>query len=73
MYFLHFHKRDLDHTELPVYSVQAHDQIINCIDGAGGIGINCGAPEIATGSRDGKFSLYLLFLFFNFFFFFHKF
>jgi len=45
---------DLDHTELPVYSVQAHDQIINCIDGAGGIGINCGAPEIATGSRDGS-------------------
>ena len=53
----------MDHTELPVYSVQAHDQIINCIDGAGGIGINCGAPEIATGSRDGNFSSLYIFIF----------
>ncbi|KAK2957409.1 putative WD domain, G-beta repeat protein [Blattamonas nauphoetae] len=43
---------DLEHSTSPLYTVQAHKQIINCIDGAGGKwGI--GAPEIVTGSRDG--------------------
>lgn len=40
--------------ELPVYSVNGHKEIINTIDGVGGLGIGEGAPEIVTGSRDGK-------------------
>ena len=40
--------------QMPVYSVKAHSEIINCIDGCGGLGIGIGAPEIVTGSRDGK-------------------
>ena len=39
---------------MPVYSCTAHDSIINAIDGVGGLGIGGGAPEIVTGSRDGK-------------------
>ena len=46
--------RNLDATELPVYSVKGHTEIINTIDGVGGLGIGEGAPEIVTGSRDGK-------------------
>ena len=38
---------------MPVYSVKAHDEIVNCIDGVGGLGVGVGAPEIVTGSRDG--------------------
>ena len=34
-----------------VFSVHAHEGLINAIDGIGGI--TCGAPEIATGGRDG--------------------
>ncbi|XP_071079335.1 dynein axonemal assembly factor 10-like [Haliotis cracherodii] len=45
---------NLESTELPVYSVKAHKEIINCIDGVGGLGIGEGAPEIVTGSRDGS-------------------
>lgn len=37
-----------------MYSVKAHKEIINTIDGVGGLGIGEGAPEIVTGSRDGK-------------------
>ncbi|KAL5009083.1 hypothetical protein ScPMuIL_014664 [Solemya velum] len=44
---------DLDSLEMPVYSVKGHKEIINCIDGVGGLGIGEGAPEIVTGSRDG--------------------
>ena len=36
-----------------MYSVKAHNEIINSIDGIGGLGIGEGAPEIATASRDG--------------------
>jgi WD40 repeat protein len=39
--------------EVPLYSVQAHKEIVNCIDGVGGLNLGHGAPEIATGSRDG--------------------
>ena len=49
-----FH-RDLDHIEAPVYSAKAHDQIVNCLDAVGGLGIGGGAPEIVTGSRDGGY------------------
>lgn len=38
----------------PVYTVKAHKEIVNCIDGVGGLGMAVGAPEIVTGSRDGE-------------------
>ncbi|KAJ3109336.1 hypothetical protein HK100_003312 [Physocladia obscura] len=44
---------DLERPDVPVFSTKAHDLIINCIDGCGGVGIQTGPPEIATGSRDG--------------------
>ena len=56
---LHF-TRDLEKTELPLYSVKGHKEIINSIDGVGGLGIGEGAPEIVTGSRDGKISTFPL-------------
>ena len=37
-----------------MYSVKAHKEIVNGIDGVGGLGIGDGAPEIVTGSRDGN-------------------
>lgn len=49
--FLH---RDLENPSISVYSANAHKEIINCIDGVGGLGVGEGAPEIVTGSRDGK-------------------
>jgi hypothetical protein len=52
--FLCSHSRNLEKTELPVYSVHAHKEIINCINGIGGAGIGEGAPELVTGSRDGE-------------------
>ncbi len=36
-----------------VFSVQAHESIINCMDGIGGASVGHGAPEIVTGGRDG--------------------
>lgn len=39
--------------EFPVFSVHAHSEIINSIDGVGGLNIGAGAPEIVTGSREG--------------------
>ena len=47
--------RDLESTSLPVYTVKAHKESINAIDGIGGLGIGGGAPEIVTASRDGRF------------------
>ncbi|XP_055880420.1 dynein axonemal assembly factor 10-like [Biomphalaria glabrata] len=44
---------DLETLDLPLYSAQAHKEIINCIDGVGGLGVGEGAPELVTGSRDG--------------------
>ncbi|KAF4521881.1 hypothetical protein B566_EDAN008401 [Ephemera danica] len=44
---------DLENTTLPIYSVRAHKELINCIAGVGGQSIGCGAPELATCSRDG--------------------
>lgn len=57
--------RNLEAPEIPVYSVKGHKEIINTIDGVGGLGIGEGAPEIVTGSRDGKlkYSVYLKMLF----------
>jgi len=39
-------------TMQPTFSVKGHSQIINSIDGCGGL-LGQGAPEIVTGSRDG--------------------
>ena len=44
---------NLDSMKEPIFTVKAHDSIINCIDGCGGLNIGGGAPEIVTGSRDG--------------------
>lgn len=44
----------MEKLETPLYSVKAHKEIINSIDGVGGLGIGEGAPEIVTSSRDGK-------------------
>jgi hypothetical protein len=46
--------RNLEDTAIPIYKAKAHKEIVNCIDGVGGLGIGEGAPEIATGSRDGN-------------------
>lgn len=56
-----FFSRNLENTEKPVYSVKAHSQIVNAIDGVGGLGIGVGAPEIVTASRDGKIHENILF------------
>lgn len=52
--FFSFLPRNLEAPEIPVYSVKGHKEIINSIDGVGGLGIGEGAPEIVTGSRDGE-------------------
>uniref|UniRef100_I3IY44 Dynein axonemal assembly factor 10 n=5 Tax=Pseudocrenilabrinae TaxID=318546 RepID=I3IY44_ORENI len=44
---------NLETPDVPVYAVKAHKEIVNSIDGVGGLGIGDGAPEIVTGSRDG--------------------
>jgi len=43
---------DLERHEKPVYSSDAHNGIVNCIDGCGGTK-GYGPPEIVTGGRDG--------------------
>uniref|UniRef100_W5L6E4 Dynein axonemal assembly factor 10 n=2 Tax=Astyanax mexicanus TaxID=7994 RepID=W5L6E4_ASTMX len=47
------HVWNLEAPDVPVYSVKAHKEIVNAVDGVGGLGIGDGAPEIVTGSRDG--------------------
>jgi WD40 repeat protein len=49
---------NLEHVDLPIFSVKAHHGMINCIDGCGGLGIGYGAPEIATGGRDGAVKIW---------------
>lgn len=41
-------------TKKAFFAVKAHDQMINCIDAVGGLGVGYGAPEIVTGGRDGE-------------------
>ena len=43
---------DLERLSQPIFGTKAHETIINCIDGCGGLK-GAGAPEIATGGRDG--------------------
>ena len=50
--------RNLEKPEFPVYSVHGHKEIINAIDGVGGLEIGEGAPEIVTGSRDGNYIVF---------------
>ncbi|XP_011166266.1 WD repeat-containing protein 92 [Solenopsis invicta] len=45
---------NLEDPSIPVYTANAHTQIINAIDGVAGASIGCGAPELVTGSRDGS-------------------
>lgn len=45
---------NLEDPSIPVYSANAHTQIINAIDGVAGASVGCGAPELVTGSRDGS-------------------
>ena len=45
----------MESTEVPIYSVDAHNGTVNAIDGVGGLGIGEGAPEIVTGSKDGEY------------------
>lgn len=40
---------DLEHSAKSIYTVKAHQGLIYCIDGIGGLGIGCGAPELVTG------------------------
>jgi WD repeat-containing protein 92 len=40
------------------WRVKAHKEIINTIDGIGGLDIGNGAPELLTGSRDGCVKLW---------------
>ena len=47
-------RRNLEKLDLPVYSVKGHNEIINAIDGVGGVGVGEGAPEIVTAGRDGQ-------------------
>lgn len=44
---------DLSRQDVPVFSVQGHNGIINACDGIGGQTVGYGAPEIVTGGRDG--------------------
>jgi WD40 repeat protein len=44
---------DLNRTDSPIYSVQAHAACVNVVDGCGGQNIGYGACELVTGSRDG--------------------
>jgi len=43
---------DLERLQEPIFSIKGHETIINAIDGCGGLKGE-GAPEIATGGRDG--------------------
>ncbi|KAL5277501.1 WDR92 family protein [Megaselia abdita] len=45
---------DLERPEIPIFNTKAHNGIVNAIDGIGGTQINCGAPEIVTGGKDGS-------------------
>ena len=52
--------RDLEAATEPLYSVKAHKEIVNSLDGVGGLGVGDGAPEIVTGSRDGEALTYTI-------------
>lgn len=39
---------DLQSPSVPIYSVKAHSQIINAIDGVGGLNIGKGTPKLMS-------------------------
>lgn len=46
---------DLQRSDIPsIYTVKAHDGIINSLDAIGGNTLKCGAPEIVTAGKDGQ-------------------
>ena len=45
--------RDLERLELPIFTVKAHESIVNSIHSSHAAGNQTGRPEIVTGSRDG--------------------
>lgn len=57
--------RNFEILELLVYFVYGYKEIINIIDGVGGLGIGEGVLEIVTGSRDGKILFLIYFLSFK--------
>ena len=48
------HKSESENPATVFHAQQAHEGIINCIDGIGGTSIGCGASELVTGGRDGS-------------------
>ncbi|KAF9432419.1 hypothetical protein BGZ76_010834 [Entomortierella beljakovae] len=46
---------DVTRTEVPLSTFKAHDDVVNCMDGAGSLS---GRPEFVTGSRDGTVKLW---------------
>lgn len=40
------------------WRVKAHKEIVNSVDGIGGLDVGHGAPELLTGSRDGSVKLW---------------
>ncbi|KAF9207034.1 hypothetical protein BGZ49_001313 [Haplosporangium sp. Z 27] len=46
---------DLTRTEVPLSSFKAHEDVVNCMDGAGS---QTGRPEFVTGCRDGTVKLW---------------
>ncbi|XP_051170424.1 dynein axonemal assembly factor 10 [Leptopilina boulardi] len=47
------HIYDLENPSMPIYTADAHKEIINSIDGVAGSKVGSGPPELVTGSRDG--------------------
>ncbi|KAG0366147.1 WD40-repeat-containing domain protein [Gamsiella multidivaricata] len=46
---------DLNRTEFPLSTFKAHEDVVNCMDGAGAVS---GRPEFVTGCRDGTVKLW---------------
>ncbi|XP_050444112.1 dynein axonemal assembly factor 10-like [Adelges cooleyi] len=49
---------DLDYSGKSVYTAKAHQGLIYSVDGVGGLGIGCGAPELVTGGKDGSVKIW---------------
>ena len=49
---------DIQSLTKPIWAVQAHSAVVNCIDGCGGNGVGAGAAELVTGGRDGTVKIW---------------
>lgn len=49
---------DIENLKTPIFEVQAHENLINSIDGCGGLNIGYGAPEIVTAGKDGSVKIW---------------